>query len=119
MGYKDYGGKHNENIYTAFVGNFLLPKKFGIDKRKTYLSAQIREGRLTKQEAKNMLPEDAIFNLDDLGTRKAHIMHLVNASPIGKREDYKKYNFKAWKPLIWVLAKMKIVPYTFYSKYCK
>jgi hypothetical protein len=38
---------------------------------------------------------------------------------VGSRDNFKKYNFKKWKPLFWVLEKMKVVPYTFYVKYCK
>lgn len=117
-GWKDYGGKHNENIYTAFVGNYLLPsKKFGIDKRRTYYSAEIREGFITKEYAKGKLLQPAEFDLDDLGERQFEILSLINLKK-GRREDYDRYNFKTWRPLIWVLTKLKIVPYTFYKKYC-
>jgi hypothetical protein len=118
MGWQDYGGKHNENIYTAFVGNYLLPRKFGIDKRRTYLSAAIREGNMSKDYAREILSEPANFDVNDLGWRKDHILKLITG-PIGKRENYAKYNFKRWKPLIWVLWKMGIVPQTFLVKYCK
>lgn len=119
MGWQDYGGKHNENIYTAFVGNFLLPsKKFNIDKRRTYLSAQIREGYITKEYAKEVLQEPAQFDLDDLGDRQWEILDLVNLRK-GKREEYERYNFKKWKFVIWILWKMGIVAQTFYYKYTK
>lgn len=119
IGWQDYGGKHNENIYTAFVGNFLLPKKFKIDKRITYLSAQIREGMMTKDQAEEILKTPAVFDLNDLGNRKEIIMALVNTSPHGRRNDYARYNFTILKPLIWVLARLKIVPWTFFKKYTK
>jgi hypothetical protein len=118
MGWQDYGGKHNENIYTAFIGNYVLPKKFGIDKRRTYLSAHIREGKMSKAYAKQILEEPADFNLDDLGERKEHVLELYNSFPVGKRSDYKMTNFKAWKPVLWVLMKMGIFPVTAYKKYC-
>ena len=118
-GWKDYGGKHNENIYTAFVGFYLLPRKFGIDKRRTYLSAHIREGKMTKSYAKEILQTPAEFNLDDLGERRDHILHLANSSPIRPRSDYKMTNFKRWKPVFWVLMKLKVLPTTAYVKYCK
>lgn len=119
LGWQDYGGKHNENIYTAFVGNYLLPRKFGIDKRITYLSAQIREGYITKDFAREVLQTPAEFNLDDLGLSKDAILEIVNRSPIKKRSKYACYNFKRWKVLIWLLAKMKILPWTMYVKYAK
>ena len=119
MGWKDYGGKHNENIYTAFIGNYLLPRKSNIDKRRTYLSAQIREGKITKAAAKKVLTASTPFNLDDLGERKDHILHLANTSPIGNREAYKMTNFKGYWPLFWLLMKLGIFPVTAYNKYCK
>lgn len=118
IGWKDYGGKHNENIYTAFVGNYLLPIKFGIDKRRTYLSAQIREGKLYKSEANNLLKSLPSFNLDDLGERKNHILYLMDNSVVRPRTDFERYDFILWRPVIWALMKMKIVAYTFYKKYC-
>lgn len=118
MGWKDYGGKHNENIYTAFVGNFLLPNKFGIDKRRTYLSAQIREGFINKEFAREVLAAKAEFNLDDLGDRKEGILRLCE-SRRQSRDTFDRYDFKKWKLVIWVLAKMKIVPWTMYVKYCR
>jgi hypothetical protein len=118
IGYKDYGGKHNENIYTAFVGNWLLPRKFKIDKRRTYLSAQIREEYINKEYAKTQLVDFPKFNLDDLAERKDHVVGLANASPIKPRSVYKATNFKKYKLIFWLLMKFKIVPYTFFVKYC-
>lgn len=119
LGWQEYGSKHNENIYTAFIGNYVLPKKFGIDKRKTYLSAQIREGKITKDFAYQILQEETEFNTDDLGDRKDHLLKLVNLSPIGSRSFYKITNFKRWKIIFWLLMKLKIFPVTAYQKYCK
>lgn len=117
-GWQDYGGKHNENIYTAFIGNYVLPNKFKIDKRRTYLSAQIREGKITKEKAKEILETPVQFNLNDLRERKNHVLHLVNHSPIRGRERFKKTNFKLYKPLFWVLMKLRIFPITAFKKYC-
>jgi hypothetical protein len=117
IGWEDYGGKHNENIYTAFVGNELLPKKHGIDKRRTYLSAQIREGKMTKFQAQDILAKPAFFDTNDLGERKEHILRLAR-SPIGKRSDYKQTNYKLYRPLFWLLMKLGVVPASMYKKYC-
>jgi len=117
-GWQSYGGKHNENIYTAFVGNYLLPQKFNIDKRRTYLSAQIREGFITKEFAKEILKTPSEFNPDDLGPDKEKILRLMNYAKRQPRSKFAKYNFKKWKPVIWILAKLDIVPFSFYRKYC-
>lgn len=119
IGYQDYGGKHNENIYTAFVGNYLLPRKFKIDKRRTYLSAQIREGVITKEFAKEVLATPAYFNLDDLGERRDHVLRLAEYSPIKPRSAYKMTDYKKYKLLFWLLMKLGVFPRTAYFKYCK
>lgn len=118
VGWQYYGEKHNENIYTAFVGSFLLPKKFKIDKRITYLSAQIREGFITKEFANEALQKEPEFDISEL-PRAAEVLNLVDMSRIGKRSDYARYNFKRWKPVIWLLSKMNIVPHTMFVKYCR
>ena len=41
LGWKYYGGKHYESICTPFLQAYILPKKFGIDKRRAHLSALI------------------------------------------------------------------------------
>lgn len=114
-GWKSYGGKHAENIYTEFVGNWLLPNKFGIDKRIVYLSAQVRSGMMTKEEAKKELETKPEFDLSQVFYNERYLMNI----PIRQRSEFGKYNFKKYRPLIWLLAKLKVVPYTFYVKYCK
>lgn len=112
--WRSYGGKHAENIYTEFVGSYLLPNKFKIDKRIVYLSALVRSGKMAKDDAiiafNHKPPVDtAKFRGIDFGLitddKRTHY-------------DFKTYNFVKYRPIIWLMAKMKIVPYTFYKKYC-
>lgn len=119
IGWQQYTAKHCENIYTWFVGGYLLPKKFNINKQLTYLSAAIREGTITKEQAKEWLQVKHEFDLNLLGVDKDKIMNLVDSSPIGNRNSYDKFDFKAWKPLVWILTKMGVFPRTFMAKYCK
>jgi len=51
LGWVDYGTGHHESVYTRFVQGYLLPKKFGIDKRKIHFSAFIRSNQMTREEA--------------------------------------------------------------------
>lgn len=46
-----YGGKHYESIYTRFFQGYILPVKFGYDKRKTHFSSLICSGEMTREEA--------------------------------------------------------------------
>jgi N-acetyl sugar amidotransferase len=50
-GWRDYGGKHHESIFTRFYQGYILPRKFGIDKRKAHLSNLIITGEITREEA--------------------------------------------------------------------
>jgi len=52
-----YGGHHFENIFTRFVISYWLFEKFGIDKRKITLSAQVVSGEISRDAALKMLEE--------------------------------------------------------------
>lgn len=117
-GWKHYGAKHTENYYTWFVGGWLLPKKFGIDKRLTYLSAQIREGTISKFQAREFLLYNSEFDLNLLGKDKERILRLVDSCPIRDRSIYGGYNYKKWRPVLWLLMKVGVFPTTAYKKYC-
>lgn len=71
LGWKYYGGKHYESIYTRFFQGYILPRKFGFDKRRAHLSTLICSNQLTREEAlqeiqndpypENMLNDDIQF----------------------------------------------------------
>ena len=126
--WNSYGGKHCENIYTAFVGNFLLPKKFNIDKRIIELSALIRSGKITKEESKEELKKpirtnplyvydviEKYFNCS--GDEFDNMMHM-NRKMFYEFGDYLKI-FKRYKFLLWIGTKLRIFPKTFYDKYTR
>lgn len=50
-GWKSYGDKHHESIFTKFFQGYYLPTKFGYDKRKAHLSCLILSGQITRDEA--------------------------------------------------------------------
>lgn len=50
-GWRDYGGKHHESLFTKFYQGAILPAKFGIDKRKVHLSDRLRNGEISREEA--------------------------------------------------------------------
>lgn len=62
LGWRDYGGKHYESVWTRFYQGYILPKKFNIDKRKAHLSNLIFSGQKTREDAlvdlqKPIMPE--------------------------------------------------------------
>lgn len=52
LGWRDYGGKHYESVFTKFFQAHYLPTKFGYDKRLAHLSSLIVSGQMTKAEAR-------------------------------------------------------------------
>ena len=58
LDYRPYYGKHHESIYTRFFQSYLLPQKFGIDKRKAHLSCMIMgSNEITRQQALELLQQ--------------------------------------------------------------
>lgn len=62
--YNYYGGKHYESILTRFLQCYYLPKKYGIDKRKSHFSSMIVSGQITREEALNQLSQDPYIDED-------------------------------------------------------
>ena len=51
LGWKYYGGKHYESIYTRFCQGYILPKKFGFDKRRLHLSSLVWSCQISRDDA--------------------------------------------------------------------
>jgi len=51
FGWKSYGDKHQESLFTKFYQGAILPQKFGVDKRRVHLSDRIRNGEVGREEA--------------------------------------------------------------------
>lgn len=57
FGWKSYGNKHFESIFTRFYEGYWLIKKFGYDKRRAHFSSLILTGQMTREEALEKLEE--------------------------------------------------------------
>lgn len=57
LGWVYYGGKHYESIYTRFYQSYVLPRKFGIDKRRAHYSNLVMSGQLSRAQALALLDE--------------------------------------------------------------
>lgn len=53
--YKRYPFKHYESIFTRFYQGYILPRKFGVDKRLLHLSTLIASGQMMREEALQLL----------------------------------------------------------------
>jgi N-acetyl sugar amidotransferase len=77
-GYKPYGAKHEESLFTKWYQNYYLFKKFGIDKRKAHYSSMINSGQMTRQEAMEELqrePEYIPLNVESRVSKYAKREH--------------------------------------------
>ena len=102
LGWRDYGGKHYESIYTRFFQGFILPQKFNIDKRRAHLSTLVNSGQLTRDEAleemekdpysRDLLTEDREFVIKKLGLSQADFEEIM-ARPPRSFKDYPNNHF--------------------------
>jgi N-acetyl sugar amidotransferase len=100
LGWKDYGGKHFESIITRFYQGYILPEKFGIDKRKAHLSSLICSHQITKSEAlielqkekynQQQYQEDRVFILKKFGMTEDQFEQIMQL-PVKKHDDYPSY----------------------------
>ena len=89
-GFKPYGQKHQENIFTWWFQSYYLPEKFGIDKRRAHLSSEILSGQITREEALKVLDERHIF--PELGI-EAKVMKYPRHQYTDYPTDEKLFNF--------------------------
>ena len=91
LGWRDYGGKHYESVWTRFYQSFILPRKFGIDKRKAHYSDLIFAGQLSKTEAIQLMnqpicdpkqiQEDFEFVIKKLELTVAEFNNIMEMAP--------------------------------------
>ena len=55
--WRDYGHKHFESVFTRFYQAYILPYKYGVDKRKPHFSSLIMSGEMTREQALKELDE--------------------------------------------------------------
>lgn len=72
LGWRDYGGKHHESIYTKFFQAYILPTKFGYDKRRAHLSSLILAGQTNRQTALQEL-QKPLYNEQEL---QEHLIYV-------------------------------------------
>src|SRR5262249_43548434 len=51
FGWRYYGGKHYESVFTKFYQAYVLPHKFGVDKRRAHFSDLIHNQEMSRDGA--------------------------------------------------------------------
>ncbi len=110
LGWRYYGGKHHESIYTRFYQGYVLPKKFGIDKRYGHLSDLINAGQLSRDAAlaevqappypEEQQRQDLAYVTKKLGLSAAQFEEIMQAD---------RRSFRDFRNSYWMVQFMKKV----------
>lgn len=122
LNWKDYGWKHGESIFTKFYQNYILPKKFGIDKRKAHLSSLICSGQMSREEALNEMKK-ALYDPDELRRDMDYILkkwelsqeefdQIMNQPPVSHLAypSYLKREYRWLEKISNIVAPWKKIP---------
>jgi N-acetyl sugar amidotransferase len=93
VGYKPYPYKHYESVFTRFYQAYILPRKFGFDKRRMHLSTLIVSGQMKREEALKLLEspsypdarqqeQDRVFVMKKLGFTEQTFDEYLRAPPV-------------------------------------
>ena len=109
LGWRYYGGKPSASIYTRFYQGYILPTKFGYDKRRSHLSSLICSGETTRDAAlkeldkptyqPTMQEEDREYVVKKLGLADDEFEAILNA-PKKTFWDYPSYGRVIEGPLL-------------------
>ncbi|HSJ31039.1 MAG TPA: N-acetyl sugar amidotransferase [Longimicrobiales bacterium] len=121
-----YGGHHLENRMTAFYHGIYLPRKFGADLRNNTLSALVRLGKMSREQAWSEYNSPPVVEHELLSYFKKRLeltdaeYEQVMRQPPKFWHEYPTYKrrFERMRPLFATLAAANLVPMSFYLKYC-
>lgn len=115
LGWRDYGGKHYESVFTKFFHADYLPTKFGYDLRKSYNSALVCSGQITREDAlaelanppspKEQREQDREYVLKKLGLSKDDFLNIVE-SPNKTYRDYPNSD-ALWRRMDWFVRRAR------------
>ena len=123
LNWKNYGRKHGESDYTRIFQEYILPVKFGFDKRKAHFSSLIAAGQMTREEAIKELStplynnEKALKNDINMLCEKfeisKNVFEKIMTLPIKSIDDYpnikKTIKFKIYNIIRKILGKKEII----------
>ncbi len=98
FGWKDYGAKHCESIYTRFFIGYFLPRKFNIDRNRAWMSTLILSGQISREDAlielskgfyssDREIKEERDYVIKKLGLSEDEFEGIMSM-PVKKHTDY-------------------------------
>jgi N-acetyl sugar amidotransferase len=125
VGWRDYGGKHYESIFTRFYQGFVLYEKFGFDKRKAHLASMICSGQMSREAAleelkkpliePDVLKEDLRFFLKKMDLGEGEFEKIIKSPPV-PHSYYKSYSTFEYPLFKFAIRKMVDLKNTFKRK---
>lgn len=126
--WKYYGEHHHENLFTKWVISYWMYAKFNIDKRIITYSAQVLNGKMSREDSKNiikekpykqeLIEEETNYVLKKLGLSKEEF-NKAWQSPARYFRDYPSYyqTIMKYSGLLKIISKyiLKTKPKIFYE----
>lgn len=118
INWQNYEIKHGESIFTRFFQCYILPRKFGYDKRRAHYSNLINAGVMYREYALSKLAQDPYptqemfehdyhFVLDKLHLSPEAFEELMNLPP-KSIFDYPSYQSTLWYKFVrWIYRKLR------------
>ena len=101
FGWVEYANKHYENVFTRFFEGYYLPKKFGYDKRRVYLSNLVLTNQMSREQAlqeikeqpydEKLAKQDMEYICDKLDISVDEFIDLMN----GENKTFRDYKNNA------------------------
>lgn len=104
LGWQQYKNKHYEDRFTRWYEGYYLPRRFGYDKRRCYLSNLILTKEITRNEALAQIAKEPYSN-EEIAEDSNYIAKKLNIS-VNKLKEYmtcEKHTYRDFKnsyPLI-------------------
>jgi len=86
VGWQYYGGKHYESTFTKFYQAYILPTKFGVDKRRCHLSNLVLNGEISRDAALAEL-QKPLYDDSELAADRAYVLKKLGIAP----DDFEIY----------------------------
>lgn len=103
-GYKPYPYKHYESIFTRFYQGYILPQKFGVDKRRVHLSTLVVSGQMSREDAlrglegipypsEKALEEDKVYFMKKMGWTPQQLADYIARPGVSHAEYPSEHRF--------------------------
>ncbi|WP_363319785.1 N-acetyl sugar amidotransferase [Accumulibacter sp.] len=87
VGYRPYPYKHYESVFTRFYQGHILPRKFGVDKRKLHFSTLVVTGQMTRDHALELMSQSTYPDPDQESSDYSFVLKKLRFS----NDDFKSY----------------------------